>query len=162
MTMAEALRELQPILLVEDSPEDCEAAIRSLRRSGLTNPIWHCSDGDDALDLLHRRGRYLDPRWSLRPAMILLDLNLPGTDGLEVLRQIKGDPAMKKIPVVVVTTSNDERDIESSYDAGANSYIQKPVSYEGLVSSVQRLKEFWFDIVMLPKSDQTSTYKAGS
>lgn len=141
----------QPILLVEDSHEDYEAAVRSLKKSGLVNPIWHCPDGQDALDLLHRRGRYVEPEWAARPALILLDLNLPGTDGLDVLRHVKGDPAMKKIPIVMLTTSNDERDIEACYDAGANSYIQKPVSYEGLMQSLQHLKEFWFDTVMLPR-----------
>lgn len=140
----------QPILLVEDSHEDCEAAVRSLRKSGVENPIWHCPDGEDALDLLHRRGRYGEAEWAVRPALILLDLNLPGTDGIEVLRHVKGDPGMKRIPIIMLTTSNDERDIEACYDAGANSYIQKPVSYEGLMNSVQRLKDFWFDTVMLP------------
>src|SRR3954454_21049656 len=85
----------QPILLVEDSPEDFETTERAFRRSGLKNPIYRCADGDEALDFLHRRGQYADPHKSPRPGVILLDLNLPGTDGREVLSDIKNDPSLK-------------------------------------------------------------------
>ena len=139
----------QPILLVEDSPEDYETTERAFRRSGLKNPIFRCSDGDDALDFLFRRGSYAD---APRPGVVLLDLNLPGTDGREVLAQVKGDPRLRTIPVVVLTTSADERDVESCYRAGANSYIQKPVSLESFLRAIQVLKSYWFEIVLLPRS----------
>ena len=141
----------QPILLVEDSPEDYEATVRALRKAGLANPIFRCEDGDEALDFLHRRGRYADEAAAPRPGIILLDLNLPGTDGREVLTEVKADPALRSIPVVVLTTSSDERDIDRCYQAGANSYINKPVDLDGFLRAIQRLKEFWFEVVIVPK-----------
>ncbi len=146
--------ETSNILIVEDSPEDFEATVRVLRRSGLKNPIFQCIDGDDALDYLYRRGRYADPEVSPRPGIILLDLNMPGTDGREVLEEIKMDPRLRRIPVVVLTTSGDERDINMSYDRGANSYLQKPVDLEGFVRAITMLKGYWFEITVLPKGDQ--------
>ncbi|HEX3531343.1 MAG TPA: response regulator [Thermoanaerobaculia bacterium] len=140
----------QPILLVEDSPEDYEATVRAFKRSGLKNPIYRCEDGENALDFLHRRGPYADPERSPRPGVILLDLNLPGTDGREVLTEIKRDEQLKQIPVIVLTTSNDARDVESCYQAGANSYIQKPVDTEGFVRAIERLNGYWFEVVVLP------------
>lgn len=140
------------ILLVEDSPEDAETTIRALRKAHLANGIYHCQDGDDALDFLRRRGRHGGAGAAPRPQLILLDLNLPGADGREVLREIKADPDLKSIPVIVLTTSSDERDIDNCYLAGANSYVQKPVNMPGFVEAVQRLTDFWFEIVLLPKS----------
>ena len=141
----------QPILLVEDSPEDFETTERAFRKSGLRNPIFRCSDGDEALDYLHRRGQYADPAKSPRPGVILLDLNLPGTDGREVLSEIKADPSLKQIPVVVLTTSRDERDVDACYKAGASSYIQKPVDLDGFIKAIERLNGYWFEVVILPK-----------
>jgi CheY-like chemotaxis protein len=141
----------QPILLVEDSPEDYEATVRAFMRSGLKNPIFRCEDGDNALDFLHRRGRYENPEESPRPGVILLDLNLPGTDGREVLTEIKQSEELKQIPVIVLTTSNDARDVDSCYQAGANSYIQKPVDMEGFIRAIERLKGYWFEVVVLPQ-----------
>ena len=143
----------QPILLVEDSPEDFEATERALRRSGLKNPIHRCADGDEALDFLHRRGDYEDLAAAPRPGIVLLDLNLPGTDGRQVLAEIKGDPALKQIPVVVLTTSNDPRDIDACYRAGANSYIQKPVDMDGFIKAIERLHGYWLEVVILPKGE---------
>lgn len=140
-----------PILLVEDSPEDTEATRRAFQKAGLANPIYHCSDGDAALDFLHQRGQYAAPGKAPRPGVILLDLNLPGTDGREVLAEIKQDEELKLIPIVVLTTSSDERDIERCYRMGANSYIKKPVDLGGFIQAVQRLKEYWFEVVILPK-----------
>jgi CheY-like chemotaxis protein len=141
----------QPILLVEDSPEDYETTERALRKSGLRNPIFRCADGDEALSYLYRRDRYADPETSPRPGVILLDLNLPGTDGREVLAEIKSDPILKQIPVVVLTTSRDDRDVGACYRAGASSYIQKPVDLEGFIKAIERLNGYWFEVVILPK-----------
>lgn len=138
----------QPILLVEDSPEDFETTERAFRRSGLKNPIFRCADGDEALDFLFRRGRHAD---APQPGVILLDLNLPGTDGREVLSEIKADPELKQIPVIVLTTSSDDRDVAACYKAGANSYIQKPVDLDGFMQAIERLNDYWFEVVILPK-----------
>ncbi|HYU35888.1 MAG TPA: response regulator [Thermoanaerobaculia bacterium] len=143
----------QPILLVEDSPEDYEATVRAFDRSGLKNPIVRCEDGDSALDYLHRRGSYAAPDAAPRPGVILLDLNLPGTDGREVLQEIKRDEQLRQIPVIVLTTSTDERDVEACYQAGANSYIQKPVDMDGFIRAIERLNGYWFEVVVLPRGD---------
>jgi len=139
------------ILIVDDSDEDYETALRGLRKAGLANPIARCVDGDDALDYLFQRGAYSE---APRPYMILLDLNMPGTDGREVLEQIKADPKLRKIPVIVLTTSTDERDIERCYEIGANSYVQKPVDLSGFMEAIRRLKDYWFEVVVLPKNGE--------
>jgi len=141
----------QPILVVEDSPEDWETTWRAFQRAGLRNPLLRCATGDEALDFLHRRGRYEDPDSAPRPGIILLDLNLPGTDGREVLHEIKAVESLRRIPVIVLTTSSDRRDIDACYRAGANSYIQKPVDLDGLMHAIQRLHDYWFEVVILPK-----------
>jgi len=143
----------QPILLVEDSPEDFEATLRAFQKSGLKNTLLRCEDGDEALDYLHRRGKYADPARSPRPGVILLDLNLPGTDGRQVLSEVKNSDTLRDIPVVVLTTSADERDITACYRAGANSYIQKPVDIDGFMKAIERLNGYWFEVVILPKGD---------
>ena len=142
----------QVILLVEDSPEEYEATVRALKKAGLANPIHRCEDGDEALDYLFRRGRYADPAAAPRPGIILLDLNLPGTDGREVLDAVKADDDLRSIPVVVLTTSTDERDIDRCYQAGANSYVKKPVDIGGFMTAVQRLRDYWFEVVILPRA----------
>jgi len=145
--------EQPPLLLViEDSNEDFEALQRYIRRSPLTIPIYHCVDGDDALAFLDRTGRYADPQSAPRPGLILLDLNLPGTDGREVLRKIKQDETLKLIPVVVFTTSNNPKDIEACYRQGVNSYIIKPMDFNRLKRSIQILIDYWFDTTVLPTS----------
>lgn len=144
----------QPILLVEDSPEDYEATRRALHKSGLKNPLYRCADGDEALDFLFRRGDYQDAAKAPRPGIILLDLNLPGTDGREVLSEIKKDESLKQIPVIVLTTSTDNRDVDACYRAGANSYIQKPVDMDGFIKAIERLNDFWFEVVILPRSPE--------
>ena len=143
----------QPILLVEDSAEDAEATVRALRRAGLANRIHHCEDGDEALDYLKRRGKYAAPAEAPRPGVVLLDLNLPGTDGRDVLAEVKGDVDLKRIPIVVLTTSTDQRDIDRCYAAGANSYVKKPVNLEGFLHAIQRLSDYWFEVVILPRHE---------
>lgn len=139
-----------PIFLVEDSDEDYEITIRAFKRVHLDNKVVRFETGDQALDYLFRRGIYSDPLKSPRPSLLLLDLNLPGTTGTMVLSKIKHDADLRHIPVVVLTTSSDQHDIDECYSEGANSFIKKPVSFEKFVESVQRLKDFWFDIALLP------------
>ena len=143
----------QPLLLVEDSPEDYETTVRALRRLGVANDIFHCVDGEDALNFLYRRGEYADADAAPRPGLILLDLNLPGTDGREVLEVIKEDRDLKAIPVIILTTSNDNRDVEDCYRNGANSYVQKPVGFHAFQSAIERSTEFWFEIVIVLKKE---------
>ncbi|MBC8061322.1 MAG: response regulator [Clostridiaceae bacterium] len=138
------------IILVEDSPEDYAATLRAFKKVGMRNKVIRFEMGDDCLDYLFSRGKYEGQNINL-PGLIMLDLNLPGTDGREVLRIIKSTPQLNKIPVVVLTTSNDEKDIESCYEFGANSYIQKPVNFEGFINAITKLKEYWFEITILPK-----------
>jgi two-component system response regulator len=138
-----------PILIVEDSPEDFETTLRAFPRAGLRNPLLHCLNGDDAVDFLHHRGRYTAAT-APRPGIILLDLNLPGTDGRDVLVEIKREQTLADIPVVVLTTSSDRRDVTGCYQAGANSYVQKPVDLDGFMEAIQRLHDYWFDVAILP------------
>jgi two-component system response regulator len=135
----------QSILLVEDSEDDYEATIRAFKKANLHNPVTWCKSGRDALDFL--KTSHADQR----PSIILLDLNMPGLDGRKTLQLIKEDPALKRIPVIILTTSSDERDIEVCYQMGANTYIQKPVSFDGLIEAIKHLKEYWFEIALLPK-----------
>ena len=132
----------QPILLVEDSPEDRAVTLRVIKKAGLPNPVFCCEDGDKALDFLYHRGQYADPAKSPRPGVILLDLNMPGTDGREVLSVVKKDPDLKTIPIVVLTTSLDDRDIDAFLESGAQSYIVKPVEIDGIVRAVQKLEPY--------------------
>ncbi len=146
------MNEKPVILLVEDSDEDYETIRRAFNQVNLGNTLIRSEDGDQALDYLFHRGRYENRETSPRPSLILMDLNLPGTDGRAVLAQIKGNPDLRQIPVVVMTTSSDERDIAWSYAAGANSFIQKPLSFAGVVDAMKRVKDYWFDLVLFPKA----------
>src|SRR6187200_1898220 len=134
---------LQSILLVEDSPEDRAATERAFARAGYTHEIRSCEDGDEALDYLHRRGNYADPAVAPRPGLILLDLNLPGTDGRQVLEEVKTDDQLREIPIVILTTSADAQDIQSSYRAGANGYVQKSLDQAELYETARKLKAYW-------------------
>ena len=138
-----------PILLIEDSPEDYQATVRSFRKANVENPIFRCADGEEALDFLYQRGPFADTVKAPRPALILLDLNMPGTDGREVLAEIKTNASLRLIPVLILTTSAHELDIEQCYRAGANSYIQKPVEVAALFAAIVQIKEYWFDTVQL-------------
>jgi len=147
-----AINETQIILIVEDSDDDYMATVRAFGKANLLNPVRRCTNGDQALDYLLQRGEFSGPDKAPRPNIILLDLNLPGTDGKEVLRIIKTDPNLQKIPVIVLTTSSAEQDIEQCYAAGANSYVQKPVDLVGFIQSVARLTDYWFNVSILPKN----------
>jgi CheY-like chemotaxis protein len=144
----------QPLLLVEDSPEDFEVTVRALRRAGFENEILRLPDGDSTLDFLHRRGAYGAPDPAPRPGIIILDLNLPGTDGREVLGAIKRDPALRRIPVIVLTTSSDQRDVNDCYGAGVNSFVHKPVDLGGFYRAIDALKGYWFETSVLPRVDE--------
>ncbi len=142
----------QPLLVIEDSDEDFEALGRILRNSSISNPIYRCTDGDDALDFLYQTGDYTGSANTPRPAIILLDLNLPGTDGREVLEQIKQDDKLKIIPVVVFTTSSNPKDVEVCYRYGVNGYIVKPINIHKLMRTIQIVIDYWFEAVLLPDS----------
>ncbi|MEG4319288.1 MULTISPECIES: response regulator [unclassified Microcoleus] len=142
--------QLPPLLIVEDSNEDFEAFQRYLNVYFSQIQVYRCINGDRALAFLYRTEPYTDPKTAPRPGLILLDLNLPGTDGREVLYKIKQDENLKNIPVVVFTTSNNPKDIEACYQQGANSYIIKPMDFKLLKRSIQTLLSYWFEITMLP------------
>jgi len=145
-------RQTQSILIIEDSEDDYEATIRALKKTNFHNPVFWCKSGQEALDFLKHSGAHKD-KTNPMPGLILLDLNMPGLDGRKTLQQIKENATLKKIPVIVLTTSNDERDIEACYRIGANTYVQKPVSFDGLIEAIKRLKEYWFEIALLPKEN---------
>ncbi len=142
------------ILMADDDADDRELTREALTESRLVNELHFVADGAELLDYLHQRGAYSRPGSAPRPGVILLDLNMPRKDGREALREIKADPELRKIPVVVLTTSKAEEDIAQSYDLGANSFISKPVTFEGLVDVVRGLGKYWFDIVELPPPPQ--------
>jgi two-component system response regulator len=149
--MSTQLTKSQSILLVEDNQDDYEATSRAFKKANLSNPIVWCKSGQDALDYLKKQGAYKDEPKSARPGLVLLDLNMPGMDGRKTLEVIKQDDTLKQIPVIILTTSSDERDIQSCYQTGANTYVQKPVSFDGLIEAIRRLKAYWFEIALLPK-----------
>lgn len=150
--MNEILPKSQSILMVEDSEDDYEATTRAFKKVSLHNPVVWCRSGREALDLLKRQGVHRNANGS-HPGLILLDLNMPGLDGRKTLRLIKEDDKLKRIPVIILTTSTDERDIQDCYQMGANTYVQKPVSFDGLIEAIKRLKAYWFEIALLPKDD---------
>lgn len=139
-----------PLLVIEDSDEDFEAFGRFIRKSEISNPVYRCIDGEDALDFLYRQGDYQDFELAPRPSIILLDLNLPGTDGREVLEQIKQDDELKTIPVVVFTTSSNPKDIEACYRYGVNSYVLKPMDLKKSKEAMKSIINYWFNTVILP------------
>lgn len=147
-----AANETQLMLIVEDNDDDYFATMRAFGKANLANPVRRCTNGDQALDYLFQRGEFSAPDAAPRPGIILLDLNLPGVDGREVLRTIKENRELRKIPVVVLTTSHSELDIEECYAAGANSYVQKPVNFEGFILAIARLSDYWLNVAILPKS----------
>ncbi|MBI3510685.1 MAG: response regulator [Bacteroidetes bacterium] len=131
------------ILLVEDNPNDAEMTIRALHKNNLVNRLHHVKDGAEALDLLFRKGKYENTNGAVNPRLIILDLKLPKVDGLEVLRIIKADESLKTIPVVIMTSSREEKDIIEGYKLGVNSYVVKPVGFEFFVKAVSELGLYW-------------------
>ena len=140
------------ILMADDDPDDRQLTQEALEEGRLINEIRFVEHGEELLDYLRRQGKYAPPAEAPRPGLILLDLNMPRKDGRAVLKDIKSDPALRTIPVVVLTTSKADEDVYRSYDLGVNSYIVKPVTFEALVDILVTLEKYWFEIVELPPS----------
>ena len=146
--MSEGTSKTHPILIVDDNEDDCEAVTRAFKRVSLSNPISLCTTGQAALDFLTR-----EPKTD-RPALIMLDLNMPGMDGLQLLQHIRHNKDLQQIPIVIWTTSSNGKDIDACYQMGANAYMQKPVVFEELVESVRQLKKYWLETALLPQDGE--------
>ena len=138
------------ILMADDDPDDRLLTADALKEARLINDIRFVENGAELLEYLRRKGEFAPPADAPRPGLILLDLNMPKMDGRAVLKELKMDPDLRSIPVVVLTTSKDDEDVYRSYDLGVNSYIVKPVTFEALVDILQTLEKYWFEIVELP------------
>jgi two-component system, response regulator len=147
--MARESAPLPTILLIEDNYDDFEATQRSFKKANLVNPLHWSQTGQDGLDYLTHQGRYAETR-PIRPGLILLDLNMPGLDGRAALGLIKGHVRLRVIPVIILTTSSDSRDVEHCYELGASTYIQKPVGFDSLVGAAARMRDYWFGMALLP------------
>lgn len=137
------MSETEDIILVEDNPDDAELVIRALRKNGISNTIVHLKDGEEALHFLFCEGLYEGTKVPPKPRLILMDLKMPKVDGLEVLRRVKSHEQLRLIPVVMLTSSKEDKDIFESYHLGANSYVVKPVEFERLLKTVQGLGLYW-------------------
>ena len=146
------------ILLVEDSQDDMELALHALRHEKLANSIFVVRDGEEALDFLFCRGAFAQRRFDEAPKLVLLDLKLPKVDGLRVLKQLKGDSRTRTIPVVIMTSSREERDVVEGYNSGVNSFIQKPVDFEQFRTTVKSLGMYWLVVNQPPL--MTANHKA--
>jgi CheY-like chemotaxis protein len=140
------------ILLVEDNPADIDLTLDAFRSARLTNQIDVCRSGEEALDYLHHRGTYADSQHP-HPHIVLLDLKLPGLDGLEVLGQVKQTPVLKRIPVIILTSSDEESDRVAGYDGGANSYLVKPVTVAAFLDVARQVGDYWLTLNMEPPLD---------
>ncbi|MBE9107955.1 response regulator [Nodosilinea sp. LEGE 07298] len=146
-----------PMLVVEDSDEDFEAIQRFVRRSPISIPVQRCVTGEQALAQLSQTVLTDGPTAAQYPGLIVLDLNLPGTDGRDVLRQIKQDATLKTIPVIIFTTSNNPQDIQDCYHLGVRRYIVKPIDYDQLKRDIQSLIDYWFEVTHRPESPEPSS-----
>jgi CheY-like chemotaxis protein len=144
------------ILLADDDEDDRILTADALRVSKLANDLRTVSDGEQLMDYLYHRGEYAPPASSPRPGLVLLDLNMPRKDGREALREMKADPGLRSIPVLVLTTSKAEEDVERTYNLGANSFIVKPVTFDDLVEAMRVATEYWFQVVQLPAGAKES------
>jgi CheY-like chemotaxis protein len=143
------------ILLVEDNRMDVELTLDAFHEARLLNTIHVASDGQEALDYLFGRGQYADRKAFPMPNLVLLDLKLPGIDGFEVLQRVKSTPILKRLPVVILTSSKEEGDRALSYDHGANSYLVKPVSFEGFLDVVRQIEGYWLSLNVAPPERET-------
>ena len=139
-------RDLLPILMADDDEEDCMLTQDALREGRLMNPLYFVHDGQELINFLRHSGKYAAAE-SPRPGIVLLDLNMPRKDGREALREIKLDPSLRRIPIIILTTSKNAVDVYKSYDLGANAYIVKPVTFDALVNVMRNMGAFWFQIV---------------
>ncbi|GAB2196277.1 response regulator [Sessilibacter sp. MAH4] len=151
------MTELSYILIVEDNQDDYEATLRSFKKNRFMNPIKWCKNGKEALDLILPEEDEEHTKL-INPNIILLDLNMPGINGREVLKVLKSYPKTRSIPVIILTTSADEKDIEHCYQLGASTYIQKPVSFEGLTEAIKKIQDYWFGIAILPKQINSTSH----
>jgi CheY-like chemotaxis protein len=142
------------ILVVEDDPDDQILIEEALKQNQLSGGLRFVGDGEECMDYLYNRGKYADKRNSPRPDLILLDLNLPRKDGREVLVEIKANPVLKGIPVIILSTSTDSEDILRSYGSGAASYIKKPDSFDSLLKAFSAVRDYWFGSVTLPSREK--------
>jgi len=143
------------ILLVEDNQDDIDLALHALRQGKLANSIFVVRDGEEALDFIFCRGQYSQRSVDHPPKLVLLDLKLPKVDGLQVLKAVKGDPRTKTIPIVIMTSSKEERDMVESYNSGVNSYIQKPVDFEQFRNTIKTLGMYWMVVNQPPVNHET-------
>lgn len=139
------------ILIVEDNPSDAELTVRALKKSNLANHIFVAENGEEALDFIFNRGKFLDRDKSKTLRVVFLDLKLPKVSGLEVLRAIKGNNATKQLPVVIITSSKEDPDIQEAYALGANSYVVKPVDFDSFIHSINQTGLYWLQINVPPK-----------
>ena len=150
--IAEVNGKMVPVLLVDDDLEDIEITRRAFKKGKILNPLYAVRDGEEAMEFLQHKGRYADSRDAPRPGLILLDLNMPRMDGREVLGLIKSDQTLRRIPVVVLTTSSEEADILGCYEMGANTYISKPVEFAGFLRAATTIGKYWLCIAEIPKT----------
>ncbi|NMG07091.1 response regulator [Brasilonema sp. UFV-L1] len=143
----------EPLLVVEDSNEDFRMLQRFMRRMAVPNPIYRCTNGDEVLEFLYQEGNYQDPDLAPRPSVILLDLNLPGIDGRDILERLKQDKSFREIPIVVFTTSSNPKDIELCYQKGANGYLIKPMDAQELQKTIQAFVDYWLEVNTPPSVD---------
>lgn len=150
--MTELKKDPIMILMADDDDDDYLLTKKALKESKLLNTLVHVADGEQLLDYLNARGEY--EKTAVRPGVILLDLNMPRMDGREALKEIKSDPKLQNIPIVIFTTSKAEEDIYRSYQLGSNSFITKPVTFESLINIMKTLGTYWFEIVELPNANE--------
>jgi len=143
----------EPLLIVEDSDEDFDVIRHLIQEMVVENPIYRCEDGDQLLDFIYQEGEYANPDLAPRPSVILLDLNLPGTDGREILDLIKQDRQFKEIPIVVFTTSSNPKDIEFCYQKGANGYLIKPMAFSDFEKIVRAFVDYWLAANIPPRDN---------
>jgi two-component system response regulator len=143
------------ILLVDDSQDDIDLALHALRQGKVANSICAVRDGEEALDFLFCRGKYSERSFDQPPKLVLLDLKMPKVDGMQVLKQLKGDPRTKAIPVVIMTSSKEERDLIEGYNSGVNSFIQKPVDFEQFRETVKTLGMYWLVVNQAPVKQES-------
>ena len=147
------------ILMADDDPDDCLLVKEAFEEGRFHNDLLCVEDGNDLMDYLHRRGKFSDLRLSPLPGLILLDLNMPKKDGREALKEIKTDPGLRNIPIVVLTTSKEETDVLRAYDLGANSFITKPETFQTLIEIVQSIGKYWFEVVKLPSGEKEELHR---